>query len=156
MPRNAARFRDLCREQGGAFLKVGQLLSARADLLPAPWVDKLSCLQDAAPPVATEEIVARLEEELGAPLSELFARFEETPLAAASIGQVHLAELLDGREVAVKVQRPGVDALVALDMDLLELFLHGLTSMLPPSDYATIVAEVRALVLDELDYAKER
>ncbi len=154
--KNADRFRDLCIAQGGAFLKVGQLLSARPDLLPSVWVDSLSCLQDAAPPVPIDEILEVLERELGAPVGELFLSFEEESLAAASIGQVHRATLLDGRQVAVKVQRPGVDELVELDMDLLAMFLDGMKSMLPPTDYDTIVGEVRKLIREELDYERER
>jgi ubiquinone biosynthesis protein len=153
--KNAIRFRDLCMEQGGAFLKVGQLLSARPDLLPSVWVETLACLQDAAPPVPSEEILAVVERELGAPVDELFASFEREPLAAASIGQVHRAVLRDGRAVAVKVQRPGVDATVELDMDLLVMFLDGMKAMLPPTDYDTIIGEVRALIRGELDYAAE-
>ena len=153
--KNAIRFRDLCMEQGGAFLKVGQLLSARPDLLPSVWVETLACLQDAAPPVPSEEILAVVERELGAPVEELFASFEREPLAAASIGQVHRAVLRDGRAVAVKVQRPGVDATVELDMDLLVMFLDGMKTMLPPTDYDTIIGEVRALIRGELDYAAE-
>ncbi|MCB9661090.1 MAG: AarF/ABC1/UbiB kinase family protein [Sandaracinaceae bacterium] len=153
--KNAVRFRDLCMAQGGAFLKVGQLLSARPDLLPSVWVDTLSCLQDAAPPVPSDQVVALLERELGASLEQLFASFEREPLAAASIGQVHRAVLHDGRAVAVKVQRPGVDETVELDMDLLVMFLDGMKAMLPPTDYDTIIGEVRALVRAELDYAAE-
>lgn len=153
--KNAVRFRDLCMEQGGAFLKVGQLLSARPDLLPSVWVDTLSCLQDAAPPVPSEAVVELIERELGAPLETLFASFEREPLAAASIGQVHRAVLHDGRAVAVKVQRPGVDETVELDMDLLVMFLDGMKAMLPPTDYDTIIGEVRALIRGELDYAAE-
>lgn len=154
--KNAERFRDLCMAQGGAFLKVGQLLSARPDLLPAVWVDSLSCLQDDAPAVPAEEILALLEKELGAKVEELFLVFDREPLAAASIGQVHRASLLDGREVAVKVQRPGVDDTIELDMELLCMFLEGTKSMLPPTDYDTIVREVKQLIREELDYERER
>lgn len=154
--KNADRFRDLCMAQGGAFLKVGQLLSARPDLLPTVWVDSLSCLQDDAPPVPIEEILEVLEEELGGTVEELFLHFERQPLAAASIGQVHRASLLDGREVAVKVQRPGVGETIELDMELLCMFLEGTKSMLPPTDYDTIVGEVKKLIREELDYERER
>ncbi len=151
---NAKRFYELSVRQGGAFLKVGQMLSARPDLLPAPWIEQLSRLQDAAPPVPFADVRAALEQELGA-LSDVFASIDETPLGAASIGQVHRARLHDGREVAVKVQRPGVDDLVKLDLDLLELFVRGLAESLPPMDLDTIVAEVRAMIFAELDYVLE-
>ncbi|HJK91195.1 MAG TPA: AarF/UbiB family protein [Polyangiaceae bacterium LLY-WYZ-15_(1-7)] len=154
--KNARRFRATSEELGGAFLKVGQMLSTRPDLVPAPWIAELSHLQDAAPPVPFDAIRAVLEEDLGAPLDERFADFDETPLAAASIGQVHRARTHDGREVAVKVQRPGIRTLVEADLRLLEHFLEALAPSLPPTDMDTIVREARAAVLRELDYDHER
>jgi ubiquinone biosynthesis protein len=153
--RNAARFYRTSCEQGGAFLKLGQMLSARPDLLPRSWIREMSKLQDQAPAVAFEQIRLIVEEDLGAPLGELFERFEEEPIAAASIGQVHRAVTRDGRDVAVKVQRPGIDELVAMDLDLLEIFLESVKSMLPPTDYDTIVEEVGIMLEGELDYRAE-
>ena len=153
--RSAARFYRASVEQKGAFLKVGQLLSSRPDLLPAPWIEALAPLQDAAPPVAFAEVRAILEAELGAPIEHSFADFDETPLAAASIGQVHRAVTRAGREVAVKVQRPGIAELVEHDLALLALFLQGLDGILPPTDYETIAAEAAATVRGELDYVAE-
>jgi ubiquinone biosynthesis protein len=153
--RNARRFYELSVLQGGAFLKVAQLLSARPDLLPEVWIDELSRLQDAAPPVGFEEIRSVVEVDLGRPTEEIFDRFDEEPFAAASIGQVHRAVTLDGRSAAVKVQRPGIAALIAMDMDLLETALAGIRTMLPPTDYQTITAEVRAMVEGEMDYRAE-
>ena len=153
--RNARRFYELSVLQGGAFLKVAQALSARPDLLPEAWIDELSRLQDAAPPVGFEEIRRVVEVDLGRPLEELFGHFGEEPVAAASIGQVHRALTLDGRPAAVKVQRPGIAALIAMDMDLLETALAGIRTMFPPTDYETITAEVRAMVEGEIDYRAE-
>jgi ubiquinone biosynthesis protein len=153
--RNAKRFTATSCEQGGAFLKVGQMLSARPDLLPAAWIRETARLQDAAPAVAFEEILPILEEDLGGPLGAFFASFDREPLAAASIGQVHRATTRVGAEVAVKVQRPDIGELMDLDLDLLELFLEVLRSMLPPTDYDTIVTEVRAMLRGELDYPAE-
>ncbi len=153
--RSAQRFYRTSVEQQGAFLKVGQLLSARPDLLPAAWIAELSPLQDAAPPIAFDLVRATIEAELGAPVDALFRAFDETPLAAASIGQVHRAVTRDGQEVAVKVQRPGIGELVEHDLALLENFLHGLDGILPPTDYATIAAEVQATIRQELDYVAE-
>jgi len=153
--RNARRFYELSVLQGGAFLKVAQALSARPDLLPEVWIDELSKLQDAAPAVGFEEIRRVVEADLGRPLEELFDCFEEEPVAAASIGQVHRARTLDGQPAAVKVQRPGIAELISMDMDLLETALAGIRSMLPPTDYQTITAEVRAMVEGEMDYRAE-
>jgi ubiquinone biosynthesis protein len=153
--RSAQRFYATSVSQRGAFLKVGQMLSARPDLLPRPWIDTLSSLQDAAPAEPFSHVRATVEAELGAPLAERFAAFDEAPLAAASIGQVHRARTLDGAEVAVKVQRPGIGELIEHDLALLELFLNGIRGVLPPSDYATIAAEVRRMLARELDYRAE-
>ena len=153
--RNASCFYQASIRHGGAFLKLGQLLSARMDLMPEPWIAELSKLQDAVPPVPFPEIRAVIEEDLGKPLSELFLHFDEEPVAAASIGQVHRAVTHEGITVAVKVQRPGIEDLIELDMKLMEIAVEALRSMLPPSDYETIVAEVRESIRGELDYANE-
>jgi ubiquinone biosynthesis protein len=153
--RNARRFYEASVRQGGAFLKVGQLLSARMDLLPEPWVTELSRLQDAVPAVPIEAVRTTIEQDFGKPLSDLFLSFDEEPVAAASIGQVHRATTHDGSVVAVKVKRPGIEELVELDLSLLETAIQSLRSMFPPSDYETIVAEVRTMVRGELDYANE-
>ncbi|MCH8543791.1 MAG: AarF/ABC1/UbiB kinase family protein [Alcanivorax sp.] len=153
--RNARRFRDTSLAQGGAFLKIGQLLSTRPDLLPAAWVDELAVLQDQAMPEAPAQIREVIESELCAPLATLFAEFDETPLACASIGQVHRARLHDGREVAVKVQRPGLSEIIELDLTLLGIFMDSVSSLLPPTDMTTIVGEIERSVREELDYAGE-
>ncbi len=153
--KNARRFYELSREHGGAFLKVGQLLSTRADLLPTAWVRELSQLQDQAPTISFEAVRKTIEEDAGCELDAIFGSFEETPIAAASIGQVHRAVTLDGQIVAVKVRRPGIEALVASDLDVLEAFVEGVRSSLPPADWATIVPEIRTMVELELDYERE-
>ncbi|MFT3928345.1 MAG: AarF/UbiB family protein [Myxococcales bacterium] len=112
---SARRLYDLSVRHGGAFLKVGQMLSARPDLLPEVYIRELSKLQDAAPEVPFPAVMSLIEEELGQPIEDVFAAFDQEPLAAASIGQVHRATLQDGREVAVKVQRPNIEELVSLD-----------------------------------------
>jgi ubiquinone biosynthesis protein len=152
---SAHRLYSLSVRQGGAFLKLGQMLASRPDLLPEAYVRELGKLQDAAPAVPFLEIAAALERELGKPVEALFASFDEKPLAAASIGQVHRATWRDGREVAVKVQRPNIEALVKLDMELLEVFVRALAQNLPPLDYDTIIRESRAMVSAELDYRRE-
>ncbi len=153
--KNARRFYETSVEQGGAFLKIGQILSARPDLLPSAWIEELSGLQDSAPAAPFEEVRALLEVDLGAPLDELFQSFDAEPVAAASIGQVHRAVGRDGTELAVKVQRPDVAELVELDMAILGAFIDAMRSTLPPADYPTIVREVREMIAGELDYRAE-
>ncbi len=152
---NAQRFYGACIEHGGAFLKVGQVLSARPDILPKPWVNELAQLQDAVPALPYETVRAVIEAELKAPIEKLFTSFEVEPLAAASIGQVHKAVTLEGNHVAVKIQRPGIAELVRLDLQALEMFLSSLRSSLPDLDYDTIVKEIRSAVIAELDYVEE-
>jgi ubiquinone biosynthesis protein len=152
---NASRFLRTSREQGGAFLKVGQLLSARADLLPDVWVRELSVLQDAAPPVSGELVRHALCEAFGEATLTRLVELEDAPLAAASIGQVHRAHTLAGTPVAVKVQRPGIAELVEDDLALLGLCFEALRGSLPQIPLDTIVEQIRAHVLAELDYVRE-
>lgn len=151
----ARKFHDVSSVHGGAFLKVGQLLSARPDLLPSVWIKELEKLQDAAPPIPFSVVRQIVEGDFGKPLYELFRAFDEEPLAAASIGQVHRATTFDGRAVAVKVKRPGIATRVKMDLEMLEAFVASLASSLPETDYATIIGEIRAAVLAELDYRAE-
>ncbi len=153
--KNAQLFRDVSLSQGGAFLKVGQLLSARADILPKPWVEELRVLQDQANPVAFEDVRTIIESELGNSLENLFAEFEPEPIAAASIGQVHRALLPTGQQVAVKIQRPGLEQIIDMDMTLMKLFTTSIASMLPPTDLDTITGEIERTIREELDYRYE-
>jgi ubiquinone biosynthesis protein len=113
------RLRLTLEESGGTFVKLGQLLSTRSDLVPPDVVAELSHLQDDVAPVPPAAIVALVEQEIGRPLSSVFQSFDAQPIGAASIAQVHAATLLDGREVVVKVQRPGIGELVERDLDAL-------------------------------------
>jgi len=152
---NAERFTETSVEQGGAFLKIGQMLSTRPDLLPKAWIAELSRLQDGAPPFSFAEVTRVIREDLGAPPEEIFSTFDPEPIAAASIGQVHRATTKDGIQVAVKVQRPNIAHLIEVDMELLTFMLEGLKEMLPPSDYETIATEIRTTLQRELDYRRE-
>lgn len=122
----ARSLRIALEECGGTFIKLGQVLSTRRDLLPPHIVDELSRLQSDAPPAPWHEVEAVLREELGAPVGEVFAEFDRRPLAAASIAQVHRATLRDGSEVVVKVQRPAIRESVERDLDIVLAIAQGL------------------------------
>ncbi|MEO3884609.1 AarF/UbiB family protein [Nonomuraea sp. B5E05] len=116
--RLARSLREALEDGGVTFVKLGQVLSTRRDLLPAEFVEELGRLQDQVAPAPWERIEPVLAAELGGPVDEVFAEFDRTPLAAASIGQVHVARLHDGRSVVVKVQRPDIGVVVAKDLDI--------------------------------------
>lgn len=143
---------------GPTFVKLGQVLSTRADLLPDAYLEALARLQDDVEPVPFADIQRIVEEELGVRLSKGFTTFEERPLAAASLGQVHRATLRDGRVVAVKVQRPGVFEQVTEDleaMDQIAKFLATHTDSGTRYDLPGMVTEFRTAILAELDYVRE-
>ncbi|GHD38983.1 putative protein kinase UbiB [Thalassobaculum fulvum] len=128
---------------GPSFIKFGQSLATRADLIGDQASADLTMLQDRLPPFAPATARATLESELGAPVDALFARFDEVPVAAASIAQVHRARTADGREVAVKVLRPGIEAAVARDLDLFEWIAETVERMLPWTERLRPVETVR-------------
>lgn len=113
------RIRMVCEELGPTFIKLAQVLSNRPDMLPAPLIEELEKLQDNVPPVPFDEIKATIEAEIGEKLEDIFLAFNEKPLATASIGQVHKAKLKSGKEVVVKIQRPGVKDMVYRDLAIL-------------------------------------
>lgn len=108
--------REALEELGLTFLKFGQVLAMRRDLLPTAYIDELEKLQDELPAMGIDVVRATVEGELGAPLTELFSSFTETPLAAATIAQVNEATMQNGRHVAVKVQRPGLEPVISTDI----------------------------------------
>ena len=143
---------------GPTFVKLGQLLSSRADILPTSYLDALARLQDNVAPFPFAEVEKIVERELGVRLSKGFTDFESEPLAAASLGQVHRATLRDGRVVAVKVQRPGIDKAVAEDFEILtELagFLDRHTAMGRRLRLPELLVEFRRTLVRELDYREE-
>src|SRR5574340_703746 len=115
---NARRLRLALTHLGPSFIKLGQILGARSDLLPAEMVAELRHLQDEGPTVPFEQVRGLIEAEFGRPLSQLFASFDPVPLHSASLGQVHTATLHDGSEVTVKVLRPGVAEIVLSDLQV--------------------------------------
>ena len=143
---------------GPTFVKLGQLLSTRADLLPPAYLEALSRLQDDLEPVAVEDVHKTLEEDLGLRLSKAFSFFDPQPLASASLGQVHRAALRDGRAVAVKVQRPGIVDQVKTDLAVLDeiaAFVDNHTAVGRRYEFAPMIQEFRKALMDELDYTVE-
>jgi ubiquinone biosynthesis protein len=156
--RDAEQLADDLEDLGPTFVKLGQLLSTRADLLPAPYLDALSRLQDNVKPFAYDEVEAIVTSELGVRVSKAFASFDPTPLASASLGQVHRAELRDGRPVVVKVQRPNIRMQIVDDMDAIESiaeFADAHTEAGRRFGFVDMVAEFRRALMSELDYRQE-
>jgi len=149
--------RDL-EAMGPTFIKLGQLLSTRSDLLPAPYLEALSLLQDQVEPFPFEQVEEIVTSELGVRLSKAFQDFEHVPLAAASLGQVHLAFLRDGRPVAVKVQRPEIRQGILDDLSAFEemaSLLDRHTELGRKLNFCGMVDEFRRALLRELDYRLE-
>ena len=143
---------------GPTFIKLGQLLSTRPDLMAPSQLESLARLQDNIAPFPFAEARVIVEEQLGGRMSKIFADFEETPIAAASLGQVHRATLRDGRTVAVKVQRPGIREVVGSDLEALEAaatFLDENTRFGANHRFVELVAEFRRTITRELDYRLE-
>src|SRR4051794_41052865 len=143
---------------GPTFIKLGQLLSTRADLLPTPYLESLGRLQDSLEPFPFEVVRETIEDELGVRLSRVFDSFDETPMAAASLGQVHAATLRGGREVVVKVQRPGIRRQVFADLEMLESVAQRIETHTEQGRLfaaTDLLEQFRRSLLDELDYRKE-
>ena len=139
----------------GLPIKVCQFIGARADILPDEYVEVLSRLQDKVPPRPASTMRAVVERELGAPIETIFATFDDTPIAAASLAQVHRARLHDGRDVAVKIQYPEIAQLVATDIRSFGFLVSVLARLEPNFDFRVLVDEVTKLVPLELDFLNE-
>ncbi|MFN2159802.1 MAG: ABC1 kinase family protein [Anaerolineales bacterium] len=154
----AKRLRLALEELGPTFIKVGQVLSTRADLLPPEFIDELRLLQDQVPPSDWESIRKVIENELGAPINEVFAYFDPKPFAAASLGQVHYAILHQGKEVVIKVLRPDIERVVNIDLDILQDFaqlVQDRTAFGERYEAVDFADEFANNLRGELDFKKE-
>ena len=143
---------------GPTFIKIGQSLSTRADLIPLEYIQELSQLQDNVPPFSTDEAIAVIEGELGKPVYDLFDDFEIEPLASASLGQVHRAKLYTGKEVVVKVQRPGLEKIFNLDFEVVNRLIRILTRFFKSFKKYNLEAvheEFFEILFREIDYVHE-
>ena len=154
----AAELADDLERMGPTFVKLGQILSTRPDFLPPPYIEALSRLQDKVEPFSFEEVEKIISVELGVRMSRAFSDFDPTPIAAASLGQVHRAALRDGRPVAVKVQRPQIWERITEDLEALDEiaeYLDKHTQMGKRYEFQRILEDFRKSVLRELDYRQE-
>jgi ubiquinone biosynthesis protein len=152
------RVRHTLEDLGPTYIKLGQLLSGRGDLLPASYIEELTKLLDQAPAFSYEEVVKQVETELGRPPEAIFTAFERTPIAAASIGQVHRATLPNGDRVVVKVQRPNIEKMVRSDLDLLMRQARFLERRIEAARGYNLVENIEELtytLTNELDYMTE-
>jgi len=156
--RAAHRFRCLAAEMGGVWIKVGQFLSARVDVLPESVTAELAGLQDEVDPESFEAMRTVVEADLGAPVADRFAAFDPAPLASASLGQVHRARLPSGEAVVVKVQRADIKALIEVDLAALRTVIGWLKRYRPirrRADLEGLLAEFSRTLWEEVDYAAE-
>jgi ubiquinone biosynthesis protein len=154
----ARRFRDTLAELGPTFIKLGQILSSRPDILPKDFIAELTTLQDSAAPMPVALVFELIEKGLGKPSQQLFASMDPEPLASASIAQVHRARLASGEDVVVKVQRPGIEEQIKSDTDLLSYLARFLEGVIEETGIYTptgIVTEFRKAMLLELDFDNE-
>jgi predicted unusual protein kinase regulating ubiquinone biosynthesis (AarF/ABC1/UbiB family) len=155
--RRAIELRNLLTNLGPAFIKIGQAISTRPDLVPPIYLEELAKLQDQIPPFPNEIAFQFIEEELGAPPQELFVEISETPVAAASLGQVYKARLKSGEVVAVKVQRPGLAESITLDVYILRSLAAWAMQRFSRirSDLVGILDEFAGRIFEEMDYTQE-
>jgi predicted unusual protein kinase regulating ubiquinone biosynthesis (AarF/ABC1/UbiB family) len=152
--RFAARFVRIATQFRGGLIKLGQVASLRVDVLPDAMTEELVRLQDRVPPHPFEEIASQIERELGRPVGEVFPFFEEMPVAAASLGQVHRARDTAGRDLAVKILYPGVERSVAVDLRMTKLALW-LFDPLVPAELMSVYGQLESSLRGEMDYQRE-
>jgi predicted unusual protein kinase regulating ubiquinone biosynthesis (AarF/ABC1/UbiB family) len=152
---NARRIRDAIIAAGGLFIKVGQLISILTNFLPTEFRQELEGLQDQLPPRPFEEITARIRAELGAGPDELFQEFDRTPIATASLAQVHAATLADGRRVAVKAQHADIERIARVDLDTIQRLLKIVQFFTGVRGIESYHPEISQMIAEELDFSKE-
>jgi predicted unusual protein kinase regulating ubiquinone biosynthesis (AarF/ABC1/UbiB family) len=159
LARQAAWLREKLIDLGPTFIKIGQALGTRADLLPLAYVKELASLQDQVPQFPTAEAFARIESEFGLTLQEAYAEIDAEPIAAASLGQVYRARLHSGKEVAVKVQRPNLEAILSFDIAVLFRLVQLTNRFFPQAnenaDWEGMLREFYSTIFEEIDYIKE-
>lgn len=156
--KQAAYFTTTAMDMGGLIIKLGQHVSAQVDMLPKEVIEELSKLQDSVEFVDFSEIQQKIERELGGSISEMYAEFSATPIAAASFGQVHRATLRTGEQVAVKVMRPGVEDIIAIDWKSIQVAISLLKRQKMITDFMDLDAvydEFHDTIMEELDYQQE-
>ncbi|OHB32928.1 MAG: 2-polyprenylphenol 6-hydroxylase [Desulfuromonadaceae bacterium GWC2_58_13] len=152
------RLRLAMVELGPTFIKLGQILSTRPDIIPKEYADEFSKLQDKVPSIALEEIELQIQRELGYPIDELFSEFSPLPIAAASIAQVHRGRLKSGEEVVVKIRRPGIKKIIETDVDILIGLAYLIENHIPTAeiyDPIGVVKEFRRTINREMDFTRE-
>lgn len=159
LEKQAAWLRESLIELGPTFIKIGQALGTRADLLPLAYVKELAKLQDQVPAFSTADAFARIEAELGRSLHELYPEIDSEPIAAASLGQVYRARLKTGEEVAVKVQRPDLESIISFDVAILFRLVKLTNRFFPKAnenaDWEGMLREFHMTIFEEMDYVKE-
>ena len=150
------KLRQAFEQLGPSFVKIGQILSTRSDLLPENYIKELSKLQSSVPPLNKEEVMTAIRRELPSGLSDSFLDFSEEPLASGSVAQTHRARLLSAQEVIVKIQRPGIDEVVKEDIQLLiKLARHIPKHFIPMVDVQEVLENLRETLIKELDFRNE-
>jgi ubiquinone biosynthesis protein len=155
---NARRLRRALEDLGPTFIKFGQILSTRSDIMPPDYLEELSYLQDEVPPVSWEEAQKVVETELGAPIEDLFAQVDPIPIASASLAQVHVARLVGGQEVVVKIQRPKIEKTVNLDLDIIYDLAHTAQQRIAAAsryDVGDLAEEFASALRTEMDFRRE-
>lgn len=153
--RNAERVKEAILKLQGLFIKVGQLLSIMSNFLPETFQRPLEALQDRLPARPYPEVRQRLIEELGKPPEDIFSRFEQEPMATASIGQAHRATLLDGTEVVVKVQHYGIEEIAQIDLEIIQRLTRISSWFMNIKGMDYLYAQIRQMIEEELDFANE-